>query len=97
PCVATMLASTAVIWAAIYLLWMFQRVVFGRITKPENGQLKDLNAREIGLLVPLLILMVLMGIYPRPVLDRSRANVAEVRTRIKAGQRGGTITAEINK
>src|SRR3989440_1736892 len=97
PWIATMLAGTGVIWAAVYMLWMLQRVVFGRITNPENARLKDLNAREIGLLVPLLILMLLMGIYPRPVLDRSRASVAEVRTRIEAGQRGGTITAEINK
>jgi NADH-quinone oxidoreductase subunit M len=88
---ATGLAATGVIWAAVYMLWMLQRVVFGRITNPENAKLKDLNAREIGLLAPLLILMLLMGIYPRPVLDRSRASVAEVRTRIEAGQRGGTI------
>ncbi|MDT5123825.1 MAG: NADH-quinone oxidoreductase subunit [Acidobacteriota bacterium] len=97
PWIATMLAATGVIWAAVYMLWMLQRVIFGRITNPENARLKDLNAREIGLLVPLLILMLLMGIYPRPVLDRSRASVTEVRTRIEAGQRGGTITAEINK
>jgi NADH-quinone oxidoreductase subunit M len=97
PWIATMLAATGVIWAAVYMLWMLQRVVFGRITNPENAKLKDLNAREIGLLVPLLILMLLMGIYPRPVLDRSRASVALVRQRIEEGQRGGTITAEVNK
>jgi NADH-quinone oxidoreductase subunit M len=91
----TMLAATGVIWAAVYMLWMLQRVVFGRIRNPENARLKDLNAREVGLLVPLLILMLVMGAYPRPFLDRSRAAVLEVRSRVQP-QRGGTI-AEISK
>nr|MDQ3817342.1 NADH-quinone oxidoreductase subunit M [Acidobacteriota bacterium] len=91
PWVATMLAGTGVIWAAVYLLWMLQRVVFGRITNPENSKLKDLNAREIGLLVPLLALMVFMGVYPRTFLDRSRASVALVRDRVVARQNAGTI------
>jgi NADH-quinone oxidoreductase subunit M len=97
PWIATMLAGTGVIWAAVYMLWMLQRVVFGRITNPENAKLKDLNARELGLLIPLLLLMLLMGAYPRPFLDRSRASVAEVRTRIEERQRGGSITAEVSK
>src|SRR2546423_14081698 len=91
PWVATMLAGTGVIWAAVYMLWMLQRVVFGRITNPENARLKDLNAREIGLLVPLLILMLFMGLYPQTFLDRSRASVAQVRDRVMQPQRGGTI------
>ncbi|HEY0379120.1 MAG TPA: NADH-quinone oxidoreductase subunit M, partial [Pyrinomonadaceae bacterium] len=92
----TMLAATGVIWAAVYMLWMLQRVVFGRIRNPENARLKDLNAREVGLLIPLLILMLVMGAYPRPFLDRSRAAVVEVRNRVVQPQRGGTI-AEVNK
>src|SRR3712207_1552957 len=56
--VATMLAATGVIWAAVYMLWMLQRVVFGRLKNPENARLSDLNAREIGLLIPLLVLML---------------------------------------
>src|SRR6266852_2304950 len=50
--IATMLAGTGVIWAAVYLLWMLQRVVFGKVTESENANLRDLNRREIGLLVP---------------------------------------------
>ncbi|MDT4968893.1 MAG: NADH-quinone oxidoreductase subunit [Acidobacteriota bacterium] len=97
PWIATMLAGTGVIWAAVYMLWMLQRVVFGKINNPENARLNDLNAREIGLLVPLLILMLLMGAYPRPFLDRSRASVEEVRARVEQHQRGGTIAAEVEK
>jgi NADH-quinone oxidoreductase subunit M len=91
PWIATMLAATGVIWAAVYMLWMLQRVVFGRITNPENAKLSDLNAREVGLIIPLLVLMFLMGAYPQPFLDRSRASVAEVRTRVEQRQSGGTI------
>jgi NADH-quinone oxidoreductase subunit M len=79
---ATMFAATGVIWAAVYMLWMVQRVVFGRIRNPENARLSDLNAREIGLLIPLLLLMLLMGVYPRPFLARSRASVAAVQERV---------------
>jgi NADH-quinone oxidoreductase subunit M len=96
PWVATMLAGTGVIWAAVYMLWMLQRVVFGRLQNPENARLKDLNAREVGLLIPLLILMLLMGVFPRPFLERSRQSVVEVRNRVVRPQSGGTI-AEISK
>jgi NADH-quinone oxidoreductase subunit M len=96
PWIATMLAGTGVIWAAVYMLWMLQRVVFGRITNPENARLKDLNAREAGLLIPLLILMLLMGVFPRPFLDRSRQSVLEVRDRVVRPQSGGTIV-EVSK
>src|SRR5215213_6355655 len=87
----TMLAATGVIWAAVYMLWMLQRVVFGRVHDPENAKLKDLNAREVGLLIPLLILMLLMGVFPRPFLERSRQSVLEVRNRVVRPQTGGTI------
>ena len=86
-----MFAATGVIWAAVYMLWMLQRVVFGKVTKPENAGLRDLNARELGLLIPLLVLMLFMGVYPRVFLDRSQASVAEVKTRIGTSQAGGSF------
>lgn len=91
--IATMLAGTGVIWAAVYMLWMLQRVVFGKLTNPENANLRDLNARELGLLVPLLVLMLFMGVYPRVFLDRSQASVEEVRSRVAAGRAGGSFQA----
>jgi NADH-quinone oxidoreductase subunit M len=87
----TMLAGTGVIWAAVYMLWMLQRVVFGKVTKPENASLSDLNARELGLLVPLLALMLFMGVYPSVFLDRSRASIEAVRTRLATKPTGGTF------
>ncbi len=91
--IATMLAGTGVIWAAVYMLWMLQRVVFGKITKPENAQLQDLNARELGLLLPLLALMLFMGVYPNLFLERSRASVEEVRSRVGAPRTGGSFAS----
>jgi NADH-quinone oxidoreductase subunit M len=91
--IATMLAGTGVIWAAVYMLWMLQRVVFGKITKPENAQLQDLNSRELVLLIPLLVLMLFMGVYPRVFLDRSRASVEEVRSRLAAQPAGGSFAS----
>lgn len=58
------LAAIGVILAAAYMLWMFQRVMFGPITNEENKKLVDLNGREIGLLIPLVIFMVWIGIRP---------------------------------
>lgn len=62
--VYAVLAATGVILAAVYMLWMYQRVMFGPITKKVNEKLADINAREIGLLVPLVIFMVWIGIRP---------------------------------
>jgi NADH-quinone oxidoreductase subunit M len=89
--IATMLAGTGVIWAAVYMLWMLQRVVFGKVTHAENAKLLDLNAREIGLLIPLLVLMLFMGVYPRVFLDRSSASMEGVRSRVAAPPAGGSF------
>lgn len=88
--IATMLAGTGVIFAAVYLLWMVQRVFFGKVTNPKNKGLKDLSWREIGLIAPLLFLMVYMGVYPRPFIDRTRSAVLSIREGV-ARQAGGTI------
>ena len=88
--VATMLAGTGVIFAAVYLLWMIQRVFFGKITNAANKRLLDLNWREIGLLAPLLFLMIFMGVYPRPFLDASQKSVSAVVDRV-SGNIGKTV------
>ena len=95
--ITTMLAATGVIWAAVYMLWMLQRVVFGKITNPENAELRDLNRREIGLLLPLLFLMLFMGVYPRVFLDRSKLSVEKIRDRVSASPAGGSYTTAAGK
>ena len=64
------------------------------MTNEKNRHLLDLNAREIGLLVPLLALMLYMGAYPRPFLDRSRLSIEQVRARVVAPESQGTFHAE---
>ena len=93
--IITMLAATGVIWAAVYMLWMLQRVLFGKITNPENANLLDLNKREIGLLIPLMILMLFMGVYPRVFLDRSKASVETIRVRVAGSPAGGSYTTSL--
>jgi NADH-quinone oxidoreductase subunit M len=80
--IATMLAGTGVIFAAVYLLWMIQRVFFGKVTNAKNKGLQDLNWREIGLLAPLLFLMVYMGVYPGPFLNKSKEAVVAIQERV---------------
>jgi NADH-quinone oxidoreductase subunit M len=96
--VATMLAGTGVIFAAVYLLWMVQRVFFGKVTNPSNKNLTDLNWREIGLIAPLVFLMVFMGVYPSPFLNRSKEAVVAIQERL-IRQAGGTVAqiSEIDK
>ena len=97
------LAASGVILGAAYMLWMFQRVMFGKITKPENEKLKDLNAREILTLVPMVILILLMGIYPKLFFSKMDVSVEKFlkdvkgKVEMKADLPAPKILAEINK
>ena len=61
-------ATTGVIFGAVYLLYMFQKVFFGKLDKAKNGGLKDLSGRELGTFIPLVILIFVLGLFPRPIL-----------------------------
>ncbi|MDH3251030.1 MAG: NADH-quinone oxidoreductase subunit M, partial [Acidimicrobiia bacterium] len=76
-------AAFGVILAAIYLLWAYERVFTGVPDKPENQNLTDLNAREIGLMVPLVVLMLVLGMYPKILLDRTAASTEALLDRIE--------------
>ena len=67
---AAIISASAVILAAVYLLWMFQRVFFGEVTKPANEQVRDLSLREIAVLAPLVLFIVWIGVYPMTFLDK---------------------------
>jgi NADH-quinone oxidoreductase subunit M len=71
-------AALGVILAAVYMLWMFQRVMFGPVTNEENNKLVDLNAREIGILVPLIVLMFWIGVRPVDFMQYSEQQVEEM-------------------
>ncbi|MDX2090882.1 MAG: NADH-quinone oxidoreductase subunit M [Kofleriaceae bacterium] len=61
-------AATGVILGAIYLLWMFQKVFFGKLDKAKNGNLPDLSLRELGTFIPLVILIFVLGLFPKQIL-----------------------------
>jgi NADH-quinone oxidoreductase subunit M len=63
-------ATTGVIFAAYYMLPMVQKVVFNPLSKPANRSIPDLNGRELAVLLPLVTLILWLGLYPRPFLDR---------------------------
>ncbi|HEV7554186.1 MAG TPA: NADH-quinone oxidoreductase subunit M [Kofleriaceae bacterium] len=67
--VLAVIATTGVILGAIYLLYMFHKVFFGKLDKARNGKLPDLSIRELFVFVPLTILIVVMGLFPRPFLQ----------------------------
>ncbi len=73
-------AVIGIVLGAAYLLWLYQRVMFGPVTNPANEHMADLNAREYATLVPLLILCFWIGIYPKPlfrVLERPVQQIVE--------------------
>jgi NADH-quinone oxidoreductase subunit M len=70
------LATLGVILSAAYALWLYRKVVFGQLEKAGLAAIRDLDQREIVVLAPLVILTILFGVYPKPVLDMSAASVA---------------------
>ena len=91
-----LVAATSVIFAAAYLLWAVQRIIYNPLVKPENEALKgrDLNWREIGLLTPLLIGILWIGVYPKPVLQKTEAAAARLERAVEAARLGGPPAAE---
>jgi NADH-quinone oxidoreductase subunit M len=93
---ATAVAASGVVLAAVYMLWMYQRVMFGPLSNPANETLRDLSPREIAVFAPLLVLIVVMGVYPEPFQRRMEPAVARALAPLEpalaasaAGRRGG--------
>jgi NADH-quinone oxidoreductase subunit M len=70
------LASLGLILSAAYALWLYRKVVLGAFEKPSLAAIRDVEAREIVIFAPLIILTILFGVYPKPVLDMSAASVS---------------------
>src|SRR5215468_8248889 len=84
------LATTGIIFAAVYMLWMYQRVVFGEVTRDANRRLADLTMREWAVLVPVLALIVWIGVYPAAFTGKAEttieALIAQVQSKSSANR-----------
>ena len=81
---ATAVATSGIVLGALYLLWFYQQVIFGPLDRDENRQLGDLTGRERLVLAPVIALCVVMGVYPRPFLDRIEPSVERMLARVEA-------------
>lgn len=79
-------AATGVILAAVYMLWMYQRVMLGDLDKPENQKLIDINGRELATLVPIAIFVIWIGIYPSTFLNKTEASGRQVLEQVERGR-----------
>ncbi len=83
-------AVSGIVLGAAYLLWLYQRLMFGTIDNPENEKLKDVSLREQATLVPLVLLCIWIGVYPKPFLAPLRVPVEAIMARVN-----GTQTASV--
>jgi NADH-quinone oxidoreductase subunit M len=77
-------AASGIVLGAAYMLWLFQRTMFGKVDNPANAGLKDLNAREVATFVPLIALAIWIGVYPSPILRRLQSSVGRVVVRVNS-------------
>jgi NADH-quinone oxidoreductase subunit M len=90
-----LLATTGLILGAVYLLWMYKRVMYGEITRDENRNLKDMTRREYAYLVPIIVFIVFIGVYPKPFLDKMDASVAHLLKVMKIQEAGRAQSPKI--
>ena len=91
---AAVIATSGVILAAIYLLWLVQRVFFGPIDRDENRAIPEIAWNEIAAMVPLLVMMVWIGLYPNFFLRKMTPSVQRLLTVVQqGGERGAMMVA----
>jgi NADH-quinone oxidoreductase subunit M len=71
-------SATGVILSAAYALFLYRRIIFGALVKPSLQAIEDLTMREVAILAPLVVITILMGVYPKPVLDVTTPSVAKL-------------------
>jgi NADH-quinone oxidoreductase subunit M len=91
----TVLAATGVIFAAAYLLWAIQRILFQPMTHAENERLTDLNLREVVIMAALVIPILWIGIYPQPILERMERSAAQFISDVERGAAERTGSARV--
>lgn len=86
------ISATGVILGAVYMLWMFQRVMFGPVKHKENEKLLDLNLRELAVLAPLVVAIFAMGIFPNFFFDKMGPSIE----RFLARSTGKVVSAQVS-
>ncbi len=76
------IATTGVILSAAYMLWMLRRVLFGTVQNEQNRHLQDLNLRELLVMAPLVVMMIGLGVFPTPFLEKMRGSIEPIVTRL---------------
>src|SRR5687768_4345180 len=91
----TTIATTGVIFAAAYLLWAIQRILFNPLDKRENEHIPDLNWRELSIMAPLVAVIIWLGVYPAPVLRRMETAAQSLVTHVEQGANPGAGTLAV--
>jgi NADH-quinone oxidoreductase subunit M len=93
-----LLAATGVILGAVYMLYLYRRVIFGQLTKESLAAIRDMNGREIAVFAPLLLIVFIMGIYPEPFLAVMHVSVENLIERyesaLAAAQGAASVAAK---
>jgi len=95
--VFTVFATTGVILAAVYMLWMFQRVMMGKVTNPKNEKLKDLSAREVVIMLPLLLFIFWIGFYPNTFFEKMNPSLENLIQQVKGKQHIAMMAEEMDQ
>lgn len=83
------LAATGLVLGAAYMLYLYRRVIFGKLTKDSLTAILDMNAREIAVFAPLVVLVIFMGVYPGPFLEIMHVSVTNLLTQVDTALNAG--------
>jgi len=86
------LAATGLVLSAAYMLYLYRRVIFGKLTKDSLTAILDMNAREIAVFAPLVVLVIFMGVYPGPFLEIMHVSVTNLLTHVDTALNAGQTT-----
>jgi NADH-quinone oxidoreductase subunit M len=91
------ISTLGLIFGAVYLLWMYKRVMYGEITKTENKFLKDMSRRELAYTLPIVLFIFWIGIYPKPFLDKLDTSVKHLLEKVNDPKAQKALTPEGQK
>ena len=91
------LATTGVVLSVAYTLWLYRRVIYGKLEKVELREILDLNRREIAVFTPLVVLVLFFGVYPEPLLDVMHVSVANLIQSHEVAVNGSSTVAQVGR